>query len=319
MAANLCGCVIGLYDHTVDGNSTTNSSGTAAMNNVKPRKAVMFITIAITALVWASACGTWTYTPPGSTPDNSSSQSEPSETSADAPTVEQEPPASGSSKEAPESKSSTSAPSDNETESAPSGTPTEKPEATWAELVNDMRTARRAISTFWREHWLDEFDTGAFDPPEVKGLYDSRKNSHEPSCGGDAPFADNAFYCGYPEHFVAWDEQLMRRGSEYGDAWVYLIIAHEYGHSIQAQIDQEYVSKDAELQADCLAAAALYGASKDGNFTFQEGDLTEVVNAYREMAGETPWTNVGDHGDALERISWFEKGRSQGATGCFPN
>ena len=179
-----------------------------------------------------------------------------------------------------------------------------------------MRTGRRAVATFWREHWDEEFDGGAFVPPKVEGLYDSRRPGDGPTCGGDPPPKDNAFYC-RPDRYVAWDANLMRRGTELGDGWVYLVIAHEYGHAVQAQIDEEYVPATRELQADCLAAAALYGADADDTFTFEEGDLDEVVDAYQELADKTAWTEVGDHGDAAERISWFQRGKQDGAAGCF--
>jgi len=59
-------------------------------------------------------------------------------------------------------------------------------------------------------------------------------------------------------------EALMGAGyQKIGRAWVYLIIAHEWGHAIQARLSRRMVSVAAELQADCLAGATLAGAQRD--------------------------------------------------------
>lgn len=143
-----------------------------------------------------------------------------------------------------------------------------------------MRTGQRAVDDFWRLHWDEEFDDVAYDPTEVRGLYDGSEPDSGPSRGGQPALAGNAFYYPYrPEHFVARDEQPMRVGMELGAAWIYLVIAQEWGHSIQSQLKEEYIPDTEELQADCLAAALLCGAHEDGNFVFEKGDLDEVVDA----------------------------------------
>ena len=92
-----------------------------------------------------------------------------------------------------------------------------------------------------------------------------------PSCGGQPSVPFNAFYCP-SQDFLAWDENLMAAGyQQIGDAWVYLIIAHEWGHAIQARLQADQVSVAAELQADCFAGATLFGAADRGLLQFERG------------------------------------------------
>lgn len=111
----------------------------------------------------------------------------------------------------------------------------------------------------------------------------------------------------------------MARGFEMGDSWVYAVVAHEWGHAIQARLSLALRTQAAELQADCLAGATLYGAAADGNLQFEEGDEKELVRALSDLADETPWTETTDHGDPFERVEWFNDGRRGGVTACLPS
>jgi len=109
-----------------------------------------------------------------------------------------------------------------------------------------MRAAVTAVDTFWRRHF-SELSVQAYRKPRVSGGYTGTTG---PRCAGEPSVPLNAFYC-RPGDFLAWDEDLMAAGySQIGDAWVYLIIAHEWGHAIQARLNRDRVSVAAELQAD---------------------------------------------------------------------
>jgi predicted metalloprotease len=110
----------------------------------------------------------------------------------------------------------------------------------------------------------------------------------------------------------------MNRSQEVGDAWVYLVIAHEWGHAIQQRISLSLNDRQSELQADCLAGATLFGAVEDGSLQLEEGDVKEIANSLTLVADETPWTNSSDHGDPFERIGAFDTGRNGGVRACLP-
>jgi len=179
-------------------------------------------------------------------------------------------------------------------------------------MAEDEQSAVDATNTYWQRHFQELFDR-AYRPPTVQGGY---LGTSGPSCGGQPSVAFNAFYC-VDGDFLAWDENLMAAGyQQIGDAWVYLIIAHEWGHAIQARLDQTQLSVQLELQADCLAGATLSGAAQDGTLTIEEGDNEEIAQTLQAVADDYPWTSETDHGNAEERISAFNLGVQGGVRRC---
>ncbi|UMG92893.1 neutral zinc metallopeptidase [Nocardioides sp. TF02-7] len=184
------------------------------------------------------------------------------------------------------------------------------------ELAEDLDSAVAVTDRYWTDHWT-EFFTGSYAPPNVVGLYDGYDEASAPTCFDEVLPPGNAFYC--PDgDYVAWDQTLIELGYEIGDAWPYLIVAHEWGHAVQARLSMDLHSEQYELQADCLAGATLYGAAADGNLEFEAGDEKEIVDGLNLIADEVPWGMSGDHGDSFERIDAFNDGRTGGVAECLP-
>jgi uncharacterized protein len=182
-----------------------------------------------------------------------------------------------------------------------------------ASIADDERTAVGAVDGFWRRHFT-EFFNRPYTSPQVRGGY---TGSNGPSCGTSRAQPLNAYYCP-PGDFLAWDENLMSAGyNRVGNAWVYLIIAHEWGHAIQNRVSKRLVSVADELQADCLAGAELSGAVRDGVLQLEPGDSKAIGDTLTVLADDTPWTNRRDHGDAQQRIAAYNKGAQGGVRGCF--
>ncbi|MFJ4819066.1 hypothetical protein [Streptomyces sp. NPDC088801] len=184
------------------------------------------------------------------------------------------------------------------------------------EMTQDIETAVRGVDAYWDAHW-SEFFTETYVPPTVLGEYDGA-SANAPTCDGESLADDNAHYCSTAEDYVAWDTDLMRFGYRYGDAFVYLVVAHEWGHAIQNRLDAELRTRDSELQADCLAGAELEGAAQDGTVVFESGDVDEIHTALVRDADKTPWTKEGDHGSASERVDAFTMGQELGVEACLP-
>ncbi|WP_413806609.1 neutral zinc metallopeptidase [Streptomyces sp. OE57] len=183
-------------------------------------------------------------------------------------------------------------------------------------VEEDIQAAVSVTNTYWQTHWSQLF-TGGYGPPRVTGAYDG-DTPGTPVCGNAPLPDDNAVYC--PDgDYIAWDMDLMRWGHARGDAWVYLVIAHEWGHAVQNRLDAGLVDLARELQADCLAGAVLFGAAQDGTLTFEDGDTEELADALTALADRTPWTDVSDHGDASQRVSYFSRGARSGVKSCLPN
>lgn len=182
----------------------------------------------------------------------------------------------------------------------------------FGERAEDERTAVQVVDAYWQRHFTEE--TGrAYDSPRITGGY---TGSSGPSCGGQPSVPFNAFYCRSGD-FLAWDEDLMKAGyQQIGDSWVYLIVAHEWGHAIQARLRQNQVSVAAELQADCFAGAALQGAVNDGALTVEVGDDDEIAGTLAAVADRFPWSDVSSHGNARQRSSAFSSGANGGPAAC---
>jgi predicted metalloprotease len=177
----------------------------------------------------------------------------------------------------------------------------------------DEKSAVEATDAFWRSRFPQLFGR-EYQPPRVEGRY---VGENGPACADQPSVPFNAVYCPAGD-FVAWDENLMAAGySQIGDAWVYLIIAHEWGHAIQARLDRSLVSVAAELQADCLAGATLQGAAQDGILRIEPGDAEEIQQTLSAVADDYPWTDETDHGNAQQRITFFNKGVSGGVPACI--
>jgi predicted metalloprotease len=179
-------------------------------------------------------------------------------------------------------------------------------------LATDERRAIEITDRFWRETFPDQFGR-SYRPPRVEGGYTGESG---PACGGQPSVPFNAFYCPSAD-FLAWDEQLMADGySRIGDAWVYLIIAHEWAHAIQARLQRDQVSVAAELQADCLAGASLFGAAERGWVDLERGDTQELSQTLAAVADDYPWTDESDHGNAQQRTAAFSDGAENGVGAC---
>ncbi|MEU6682249.1 hypothetical protein [Streptomyces sp. NPDC046832] len=185
------------------------------------------------------------------------------------------------------------------------------------DMGQDIETAVQGVDAFWDAHW-SEFFTETYVPPTVLGEYDGA-SADVPTCDGEPLADDNAVYCATTEDYLAWDIDLMRDGYRFGDGFVYLVVAHEWGHAIQNRLDVRLRTIDSELQADCLAGAELEGAARDGTIVFEPGDVDELRTALVLVADKTPWTKVGDHGSASERVDAFTLGQQQGVEGCLPS
>jgi predicted metalloprotease len=186
------------------------------------------------------------------------------------------------------------------------------PLAAPAGMAEDERSAIGAVNGFWQRHFSEYFGKPYRAPRVIGGFTGDRG----PSCAGSPAQPMNAYYCPAGD-FLAWDDGLMALGyRKVGDAWVYMIVAHEWGHAIQARLSRRLVSVADELQADCLAGAALTGAQRDGLITLEPGDSQEIAETLTAAADQTPWTSRSDHGDAQQRISAYNQGARGGVRAC---
>jgi predicted metalloprotease len=137
---------------------------------------------------------------------------------------------------------------------------------------------------------------------------------------GPAPL-DNAIYCGF-DHKIYYDASLFEREfEENGDFAPILILAHEWGHVVQAHIGffalENLYDIDYELQADCMAG--VYARNLNQRKLLAVGDLDEAgatLFNFGDDAGEVAWYDPGAHGTGEERTYAFQTGFEQGLSIC---
>lgn len=184
------------------------------------------------------------------------------------------------------------------------------------------------IAEFWSQHYADALP-GEFEPVEKLVSYDSNDPSSPRICGGRTYRLINAFYCP-PMGLMAWDRGVMLPVGQkfFGDMSVVALIAHEYGHAVQRMaglIDKNTSTLVIEQQADCFAGAHQRWVVEGNSprFTLDTGDgLNHVLAAaltirdplLPEIVAEL--LDVDEHGNALDRISAFQLGFSNGAQTC---
>lgn len=171
--------------------------------------------------------------------------------------------------------------------------------------------------TLTEEYWEQQF---AADGREYRPIqrFIPYVGKNGPACGDQPAVPDNAFYCPIG-HFVAFDERWLEElYDKIGDGAVYVIIPHELGHAVQAQLTSDFrLNKNRELQADCYAGAVIGWLVQAGRLTKEEGDDEELF-ANLAAAGDPTdeWWRPDAHGTGPERQQAFQFGYDRGIEAC---
>lgn len=190
------------------------------------------------------------------------------------------------------------------------------PDLTLEQLIG---LAQDDLNAFWNREF-----TGAgwsyTAPYSVRGY----TYAVDTACGQQG--ADNAFYCGL-DHSIYYDADLIRRifkAADFGDFGAVMVLAHEWSHAIQAQLQETlvpYLTIGKELQADCFAGSyARYLERKESTLLIlEEGDLEEGATFLFSLGDDLPWFDPQAHGSPFDRSFRFVIGLMEGMGGCFPN
>ncbi|GAA2650550.1 neutral zinc metallopeptidase [Paractinoplanes durhamensis] len=179
------------------------------------------------------------------------------------------------------------------------------------------------VERFWKANFPGIAAGKAFQPISG-GYFPYTETTPPPDCGGqDFEYQPNAFYC--PDgDFIAWDaQQLIPQLQEgFGPLLVGVVMAHEYGHAIQARVgDIQQPTVVLEQQADCYAGAWLADVQAGRSTAFKKPSATQVDNTVagilmlRDQPG-TPALADGAHGNAFDRVRALQEGVQQGAKKC---
>lgn len=221
------------------------------------------------------------------------------------------------------------------------GTPTPArpllPDVTEAELAvvgaadgaidTTVRNALTDLDTFWSEQLPAVYQTD-FEPLD-NGYASVDPDDADPDVYADVPclaeepdaVVGNAFYCVAGDN-IAYDRTLLESLSEeFGRFLPALVLAHEFGHAIQARTDPaSELSIVLETQADCFAGAwtSWVSSGAGSHIRVRRGDLDDVVRGFLLLRDE-PGSTVDEdeaHGSYFDRVSAFQEGFDGGVRSC---
>jgi len=135
-----------------------------------------------------------------------------------------------------------------------------------------------------------------------------------------------AFYCQVGDFMVYDDanqEVLAPLADEFGPAVMGIVIAHEYGHAIQARIGalgQRLATITTEQQADCFAGSWTGQAYRGESDLLRLGDADVragliAMLSVRDPVGTSQFV-PGGHGSAFDRVGAFQVGFLDGPARC---
>lgn len=180
------------------------------------------------------------------------------------------------------------------------------------------------LQAWWGTEFPAVYDGKAYDP--VAGGFFAYDSSSDPS-GLPCATKDiqdvlyNAFYCP-PDDAVAWDQEGLfpDLAKQYGDFTVAVVLAHEWGHAIQARAKVDQSTVTMELQADCFAGSWVkhVRTDKSSRFDVSIEDLDNAlagILSLRDAPG-SPATDPNAHGSGFDRVGAFQQGFEDGAKRC---
>ncbi len=188
----------------------------------------------------------------------------------------------------------------------------------YARYTETLEQVFASLEEYWAQALPEAFGV-EFTPPS-RYVYYRPEEGPGPRCGDQQAPAKNAFYCPVGD-FIAWDESglIIPYYVQQGDFAAAFVLAHEFGHAMQARLPQrERLTVLSELQADCFAGAWARHVSDQGYL--EAGDLDEAtfaVLAARDVPG-TPFTDPRAHGTGFERSRAFSDGYGDGPRACAP-
>ncbi|MCV7229949.1 neutral zinc metallopeptidase [Mycolicibacterium komossense] len=181
------------------------------------------------------------------------------------------------------------------------------------------------IEEFWATAYSQAFP-GQFSPVDKVLSWDAN--------GYDGVFCEegtyglvNAGFCPL-DRSIGWDRgelfPALQRAN--GDMAITMVLAHEYGHSVQKQANLNKRGTPTlvrEQQADCFAGVYMRWVAEGNSsrFTLSTGDglntlLASMISFRDPLLSDEDVGGGDEHGSAFERISAFQFGFTDGASAC---
>jgi predicted metalloprotease len=201
--------------------------------------------------------------------------------------------------------------------------------------VDDLaRDALTDLQDYWADQFPDVF--GQEFTPLEGGYFSVDPNDVAPGeypqgvgCGAQPLEVEgNAFYCQSPgtahSDSISYDRAFLAElAGRYGEFIPALVMAHEFGHAVQARVGTPGASIAIETQADCFAGSwtAWVADGDAARSRLREPELDELLRGYfllRDPVG-TSTAEQSAHGSYFDRVSAFQEGFDDGPEACRDN
>ena len=149
-----------------------------------------------------------------------------------------------------------------------------------------------------------------------------REQNVRTACGRNS-WVVGAFYCPLDNSIYLPYRFMEFQRDKIGNAAVITIIAHEWGHAVQAQLNtlRNRSIVISELQADCFAGAYALHYMSSPNVVIVEKARFERDASILFSAGDRDifWFDPQTHGMSKQRITSFDRGITLGYMACLPD
>jgi predicted metalloprotease len=196
--------------------------------------------------------------------------------------------------------------------------------------INDFMThVLRDVDSYWSEVWM----AAGYAEPHVDYAFPAQGESVQNPCSETQQSnADTAVYCSLNDAIIISQDLAVRvwqglvrsnddpqSGQSSGDFSVAYTVAHEYAHSLQAELGliprseseaRLYPTYQTELHADCWAGVWANSAYYRG--LLEPGDVEEAIEA-ANLLGDYAFADPLHHGTPAERRQAFIDGYNSGA------
>ena len=178
-------------------------------------------------------------------------------------------------------------------------------------------------------YWTATFAAEQLPEPFVQYLWPTTGEIYDGGCGALTD-DKSAFYCPTSDTIVVsqqvaydlWNGLAQtaygpQSSGRLGDFAVAYLVAHEFGHSIQAELDllNKFPVWQTELMADCFAGNWANSAYYAG--LLEAGDIEEALET-ANLIGDYETSHEQHHGTPLQRVEAFSLGWNNGnPVDCF--
>ena len=173
------------------------------------------------------------------------------------------------------------------------------------------------IDEYWSRQLPARLHTKYSPPPRLLGY--NAGDPPYPLCDGERLTPHNADYC-FSDNTISFDERglLIPYYARVGPAANAVILAHEWGHAVQARLGLVHwrVDELGELNADCWAGGWAGGAISPGVISLS--DLRTAAHAMY-LTGDphsVSWLAPDAHGTPNQRLESFGTGVKGGIPAC---